>query len=157
MNSAETRRASKCFVVAQNTLLVFFAIMALFAPKNLLFASNTGRMIGNVVAAIGVMLILYAVISLRRVIQIAPEPKEGGQLVQSGPYKYLRHPIYTAIVLCVIGLFLRRPTIWIAVVSVVVIVFLFFKARFEEKLLMAAYPEYVNYRQRTWGLIPGLR
>jgi protein-S-isoprenylcysteine O-methyltransferase Ste14 len=150
-------RKSKRSVVAQNILLVIFAIVALFAPKNLLFASNAGRMIGNVIATIGVLLILFAVISLRRVIQVAPEPKEGGQLIQSGAYKYLRHPIYSGIIFCVIGLFLRAPTIWIAIASLVVIVFLLFKARFEEKLLLIAYPDYEKYRKRTWGLFPGLR
>ena len=157
MNSTESHRASRRFVGAQNVLLVLFMAIGLFAPKNYLFASPMVRMIGNVIAAIGVVLILYAVISLRRVIQVAPEPKEGGQLIQSGPYKYLRHPIYTGIVFCMIGLFLRTPTIWIGGASVLVIGFLFFKARFEEKLLLVAYPDYEKYRKRAFGLFPGLR
>jgi len=37
-----------------------------------------------------------------------------------------------------------------------VIIFLFFKARFEEELLLAAYPGYAAYRAKTWGLLPGL-
>src|ERR1043166_979713 len=152
MNSGETRGASRRFVIAQNILLVLFMAIGLFAPKNYPFASEIIRMIGNVIATIGVLLILFSGISLRRVIQVAPEPKEGGQLIQSGPYKYLRHPIYSGIIFCVIGLFLRAPTIWIAIASLVVIVFLLFKARFEEKLLLIAYPDYEKYRQRTWGL-----
>jgi protein-S-isoprenylcysteine O-methyltransferase Ste14 len=157
MNSAETRGASRRFVIAQNVLLVLFMAIGLFAPKNYLFASEIIRMIGNVIAAIGVVLILFSVISLRRVIQVAPEPKEGGQLIQSGPYRFLRHPIYTGIIFCVIGLFLRTATIWIGIASLAVIVFLFFKAGFEEKLLLVAYPDYEQYRRRTWGLLPGLR
>ncbi len=42
------------------------------------------------------------------VIQIAPEPRADGQLVTRGVYSRLRHPIYTAIVILVIGLFLGK-------------------------------------------------
>ena len=157
MNSPGTHRASQRYVMAQNVLLIFYAAIVFVAPKDLLFTSNAVRMIGSVIAAIGVLLILFAVISLRSVIQIAPEPKETGQLIQSGPYKYLRHPIYTGIVLCVVGLFLRTPTIWIGIATLIVVMFLFLKARFEEKLLSAVYPDYADYRRRTWGLFSDLR
>ena len=35
-------------------------------------------------------------------------------------------------------------------------VLLLAKARFEERLLLARYPEYAEYRRRTWGVIPGM-
>ena len=94
---------------------------------------------------------------MRGAVQIAPEPKHGAQLVESGVYKYLRHPIYSGIIFGVIGLFLRQPTIWLAGAAAMVIIFLFFKARLEEELLLAAYPGYAAYRAKTWGLLPGLR
>ena len=157
MNSVETHRASRRFVIAQNVLLVLFMAIGLFAPKDLLFVSHTARLIGSFVAGVGVLLILFAVVSLRRVIQIAPEPKSNGALIQSGPYKYLRHPIYTGIIVCVVGLFLRTPTIWIGLASLIVVVFLFLKAGFEESLLLDRYAGYTEYRARTFGLFPGLR
>ena len=131
--------------------------IGLVAPKDLLFVSHMARLIGSVVAGVGVLLILFAVVSLRRVIQIAPEPKSNGELIQSGPYKYLRHPIYTGIILGVAGLFLRTPTIWIGIASLIVVVFLFVKASFEESLLLKSYTGYTEYRARTFGLVPGLR
>ena len=157
MSSAETHRASRRFVVAQNVLLVLFMAIGLVVPKDLLFVSHTARLIGSVVAGVGVLLILLAVVSLRRLIQIAPEPKSNGELIQSGPYKHLRHPIYTGIILCVAGLFLRTPTIWIGIASLIVLVFLVLKARFEEDLLLERYAGYTEYRARTFGLFPGLR
>src|SRR5207249_2919216 len=62
----------------------------------------------------------------------------------------LRHPIYTAILLLAIGLFLRKPTATIAATGAAVVVFLMIKVRFEEQLLLARYPEYAGYRNRTW-------
>ena len=148
---------SKGFAVAQTILLIVFAGIVFFAPRNFLFVAPAARVVGNVLGVIGVLLIVTAFTSLREVIQIAPEPKSGGHLVETGIYKYLRHPIYTGIIFCVLGLFLRTPTFWIAFASAAVVVFLFFKARFEEKLLLVAYPDYAAYRARTWGLFPGLR
>ena len=92
--------------------------------------------------------------NLRRVIQIAPSPREGGHLVTSGVYRYFRHPIYTGIVLIMIGLLLRQPRVPVAVAAVVVIAFLAAKVRFEESLLLARYSDYADYRARSWGLVP---
>jgi protein-S-isoprenylcysteine O-methyltransferase Ste14 len=78
-------------------------------------------------------------------------------LVSGGVYRRFRHPIYTAIVIVGIGLFLRKPTVAVAVAAAVVIAFLLVKVRFEEALLQARYPEYAEYRDRTWGLIPWFR
>jgi protein-S-isoprenylcysteine O-methyltransferase Ste14 len=53
----------------------------------------------------------FAFVSLRRVIQVAPEPKAGGHLVTSGVDRWLRHPIRTANVLIVVALLVRKPTL----------------------------------------------
>jgi len=90
------------------------------------------------------------------VIQVAPEPRAGGHLVTSGIYTYLRHPIYTAILILVAGLFLRKPTAFMGLVSAITIIFFLLKVRVEEKLLLARYPEYGEYKRRAWGIIPGI-
>jgi protein-S-isoprenylcysteine O-methyltransferase Ste14 len=149
--------ANKRYAVAQTVLLIVFAAVVFLSPRNFLFVSASAVIVGNALCGVGILLVILAFASLRGAVQIAPEPKRGAQLVESGIYKYLRHPIYTGIIFCVLGFFLREPTIWVAVATAVVVVFLFFKARFEEKLLLAAYPGYADYRRRTWGLFPGLR
>lgn len=97
-----------------------------------------------------------AFISLREVIQINPEPKAGGHLVTSGLYRWLRHPIYTAILIVIVGLWLRQPTLLLLGVSLAVIGFLVFKTRYEERLLSERYPDYARYRRHSSGIIPGL-
>jgi len=143
--------------MAQTTLLVAFAAVELFVREPLLFSSSLAQSVGLGLCALGLLLIGTAFFALRGVIQIAPEPKAGGHLVSSGIYRWLRHPIYTAILAVVVGLFLRRPTLALAVAGIVVIVFLLAKTRYEEHLLANRYPEYTEYRRRTWGIIPGLR
>ena len=86
-----------------------------------------------------------------------PEPKAGASLVTTGIYRWFRHPIYTGMLLAVVGLFLCKPTPRVAAVSAVVVGFLVVKVRFEEQLLLARYPDYAEYRKRSWGLIPLVR
>ena len=153
----ESSQTSKQFGLAQSLILCIFAA-AYFADRGAwLFTSAAASTVGLVLSAIGLAIMAAAIIALRQVIQIAPEPKEGGHLVTRGIYGWLRHPIYTAILLVVIGLFLRKPTLLVAIAGAVVIVFLFIKVRLEERLLLERYPDYAGYRRRTWGLVPGLR
>ena len=96
------------------------------------------------------------IVTLRAVVQVAPAPREGGHLVTRGIYGWLRHPIYTAIVIVILGLFLRQPTVVVAIAGAAAVVFLIVKVRFEESLLLERYPEYAAYRRRTCGILPGL-
>jgi protein-S-isoprenylcysteine O-methyltransferase Ste14 len=155
--TSQTKRTSKLFGHAQTTLVSGFAVVIFLSPNTRLFVSPTTAGVGGVLCAVGVLVIFLAFYSLGDAIQIAPEPLPGKQLVEKGLYKYLRHPIYTGILLCVVGFILKKPSIYVLVAGAVVILFLFFKVRFEEKLLGATYPGYAQYRSRTWGLLPGLR
>jgi protein-S-isoprenylcysteine O-methyltransferase Ste14 len=119
-----------------------------------LFAPGRVGIVGAVLCAMGLVIMFSAFASIRDAVQIAPEPRPGGKLVTDGIYKILRHPIYTAILILVVGLFFRKPTVRVAIAAAVVIAFLIVKSRFEEKLLLARYPEYAAYKTRTWGIIP---
>jgi protein-S-isoprenylcysteine O-methyltransferase Ste14 len=84
--------------------------------------------------------------------------KEGHELIQSGPYARVRHPIYSGIALAMIGtaLFVGE---WRAVLGATIfIVGHWLKARREETLLISQFgPKYEEYRDRTGSLIPRLR
>ena len=113
-----------------------------------------GYAAGVTFLAIGLFLILRGVSDLGRARTPVPRPREGGELVETGIYAVVRHPIYTAIVLIVVGLWMRKPTIVIFLGTIAVIGFLRAKVEFEETLLVERYPDYAAYRERTWGLIP---
>ena len=105
---------------------------------------------GYAICFVGLVIIAAAFIALRDVIQIAPEPRADGHLVTSGIYRWLRHPMYSGILVVIAGLFLRLPGLFVAISGAIVIVFLIVKSRFEERLLTARYPDYSSYRDRTW-------
>jgi protein-S-isoprenylcysteine O-methyltransferase Ste14 len=106
---------------------------------------------GGAIAIAGLVVIALGFLALRGNIQVAPHTKEGAHLVTSGIYRWLRHPIYSGIALCVAGLWLREPTLAAGISALVVIGFLGVKRRVEERFLMAAYADYGRYRERTVG------
>jgi protein-S-isoprenylcysteine O-methyltransferase Ste14 len=149
------RRRNRLYAAVQTGLFLAFST-AFFARSPLLFLSEKVRDVGTAVCALGVLLMLLGFVSLRPVIQIAPEPHPDGDLVRSGIYRWLRHPMYTGILALIVGLFLRRPTIVVAIAGAFVTAFLLLKTRFEEALLNARYAEYSEYRKKTVGILPGL-
>ena len=80
--------------------------------------------------------------------------RQGHELVTSGPYAYVRHPIYTGIMLAMIGSALTVRMLWLFLFPLYFIYFLF-SARAEEKMMLAQFPDaYPAYRRRTKMLIP---
>src|SRR5438552_8734 len=151
------RLASSRYAIAQTVLLGGFAAAFFLSAGTALLPATMFGAVGAALCAAGLVLMFAAFASIRSAVQIAPEPRAGARLATTGIYRYLRHPIYTAIVLLVAGLFLRKPTTAVAIAAAAVVGFLLIKVRFEEQLLLARYPEYAAYKRRTWGIIPGFR
>ena len=78
------------------------------------------------------------------------------RLVTSGPYLFVRHPIYLG------GLLMTVGEVWLRFSPLVVALNLMFVAaqvvrlRYEEEILEHTFPEYRAYRTRTSALIPGI-
>ena len=84
------------------------------------------------------------------------EIKVNHELVRTGPYRLLRHPIYTAVVGMCAGTTLISGQ-WHAAVGVALVLIAYWrKIRMEEARLREAFgTKYDEYRRGTWGLIPG--
>ena len=80
--------------------------------------------------------------------------REGHELVTSGPYAYVRHPIYSGLTLAMIGSALALNLLWLLVFALYFAYFLL-SARSEEATMLAQFPDaYPAYRRRTKMLIP---
>ena len=80
--------------------------------------------------------------------------RQGHELVTSGPYAYVRHPIYSGITLAMIGSAVALSILWLALFLLYFAYFLY-SARAEEKMMLAQFPDtYPAYRHRTKMLIP---
>jgi len=85
------------------------------------------------------------------------EIKVGHALIQSGPYRHLRHPIYTGNIGMYIGTCLVSGQFHALVGVVMVMIAYWRKIRMEEAKLREAFgADYEKYRRSSWALIPGM-
>ncbi len=85
-----------------------------------------------------------------------PEPVRNGQLIEQGPYHYIRHPMYTALIICTIGAAIGHGELLRAFYVLLLMTVLWVKLKREEMFLTATYPGYAAYMHRTHALIPRL-
>lgn len=109
--------------------------------------------IGAILVVIGVAFAVWARVHLGRNWSPVPSIKEGHELVTSGPYRFVRHPIYTGMILAMIGSALSL-SVWFLVAVAFCILFIR-RVRIEEKLMTKQFPDqYPSYKKRTWALFP---
>lgn len=88
---------------------------------------------------------------------VMPEPSSNGQLITRGPYKFIRHPMYLAILLFAVGMCSHEPSWPSILVASILFINMYIKIEMEEKLLAQQYKEdFTRYSQHTYKLIPGL-
>jgi protein-S-isoprenylcysteine O-methyltransferase Ste14 len=77
-----------------------------------------------------------------------------GKLVTTGPYRWLRHPIYAAVIYFGWACFIAFPKIETLIAVIFISGGLFIRILLEEKALNKTYAEYVEYSKRAKRLIP---
>ena len=108
-----------------------------------------------VVEAAGLVLGIYAIYIMRvGNFNIRPIVKETGELVTHGPYRFIRHPMYTAILLVLYPLLIEDFNYFRLSVMIVLSVNLIIKQLFEEGLLKDHFNDYTIYMKSTYRMIP---
>lgn len=104
---------------------------------------------------IGGIIILWAIQSIRLGnLSILPFVREGGYMVAKGPYKYIRHPMYTGLIFIAWGLVANEITILRILCALVLTLVLIVKLHVEEEYLKRSFPPYLDYQKRTKKLFP---
>ena len=104
------------------------------------------------VAAVGLM--IWARMTMgRRSFHASADPTDGG-LVTSGPYRFIRHPIYTSICLFCWTAVLAHASSITVVLGGLVMVGAFMRMTAEERLLVQRYPGYRLYAAATKRMVP---
>ena len=120
------------------------------------FEDGAVRLLGDIVVVAGLLVIGWAVGALRpaRSFTAFPRPLADGALVESGPYRFVRHPIYSGLILTGIGATVSRESAAAGLATIALAIVLDLKRRREESWLVEHYPEYTAYQTRSKALLP---
>ena len=136
------------FVAGAGTFLGLGILM--LAPQQIsewLYLISIFSIIGGTVFAI------WATLTLARSISIMPEARG---LVVSGPYAFVRHPLYLGEFVVLFGIALQHLMPWSLLLLGVQCIFQFERMKNEERVLARAFPNYADYMARTARLLPGV-
>jgi protein-S-isoprenylcysteine O-methyltransferase Ste14 len=136
------------------TVLSVVLLVRVFRGGSLAVHSPVLGAIGAVVFASGIVLAIWARVHLGRNWGMPMSQKAEPELVTSGPYRFVRHPIYSGLLAGLLGTALVTNLIGLIVVAVLGGYF-YYSASVEEKNLAATFPTaYPAYRSRTKMLVP---
>jgi protein-S-isoprenylcysteine O-methyltransferase Ste14 len=139
------------WVGAQTALIVATVVSWFFPPW---VEGVVPQVIGGVLIAVGTFLFVSARIAMGSSFTILPRPKEGGELVTSGPFLIVRNPIYLGVLLLLAGATLFHSWTGLALTAALAVLWAG-KARVEERYLADRFPEYEDYRRRVrYRLVP---
>lgn len=135
-------------------LIVFVQILC---PCLLIFTMPLSALSlpGVAVIAASALLLFWAVAAMRfGRFNITPAVNREGRFTTSGPYAFIRHPMYSAELLFVAALVLDYFYWWRLLVWSVLLIDIMLKVHYEEQILRARFKDYSAYRNRTKRFIP---
>jgi protein-S-isoprenylcysteine O-methyltransferase Ste14 len=139
------------------SLSILGLALAIFGAVGLVFSHAifaTGWL-GISVQVAAALLMAWARWTFRgRSFHATAEPTAGG-MVTGGPYHFVRHPIYAALIYFLWAGALSQPQVLPLALAAVVTVGLALRMHAEEALLIREYPDYTSYAARTWRVFPG--
>jgi protein-S-isoprenylcysteine O-methyltransferase Ste14 len=145
------------FVVTQVALIV----LVFFGPRNIpawtswtkpfTWLSSIG---GGIILLAGILLLAVAIFRLGSNLTAAPYPKDEGTLIETGPYRLVRHPMYCGGILIGFGWSLLVHGWLTLAYAILMLVFFDVKSRREEQWLKAKFSGYGEYQKRVRKLIP---
>lgn len=149
--------------VWDKVILALFWLLAYFVVYYVAGRSHLSAPVWPVAIALG--LVIYAascVLTTAALMENAHaesvarlQPERAQTVCSTGPYAWVRHPMYAAIIMWCVAIVLVFPCLPVALVSAVVAVLIVCRTLLEERMLVAGLPGYDAYRQTTrWRLIP---
>ena len=146
------------FKAAYDLMLVFlqFFIISLhffqleFLPqKQIIQASPFSYFLGILLIIISFIIMLASLKDLGRNLSPFPRPINNSNLVTTGIYRFMRHPMYYSLLLISIGVFIIKLSIYYLFLTISLALIIKFKISLEEKYLMNKFKNYLHYKNEV--------
>jgi len=144
------------WVLAQVLVMLLAFVIPVWLGRGHLIPAGWVPMGGVAVTLLGALLAVWGFASLGKALTPFPKPLADATLCRQGAYRFMRHPMYTSVMLVSLGW-----ALWwlceIGVLYVLVVAFFFDrKAAYEERWLRQKYNEYADYAREVKKFTPGV-
>jgi protein-S-isoprenylcysteine O-methyltransferase Ste14 len=137
-------------------VVLVLVLLRVFRPGSLSVDDPILEVVGTVLFLAGLGLAVWARVYLGSNWGMPMTRKDDPELVTSGPYHLVRHPIYSGILLAMLGTSLATTLYWL-IALIVLGVYFIYSARVEERLMAETFPDtYPSYRASSKMLVPFL-
>ena len=155
------RKASWLYFLKARNVVILTLILQLI-PFNQLWifqkysTSGLVTLFGIILCSLGISLAIWARIYLGDNWSGTPSIKENHKLITTGPYGFIRHPIYTGLLMAFFGSAVLGMHLWVVIFAFYFFLYLY-KLKIEEKLMLKEFPDtYPSYVKKTKMLLPFL-
>ncbi|NAS32721.1 DUF1295 domain-containing protein [Flavobacteriaceae bacterium R38] len=141
------------FVFVQVILFTLYFLTINFIEINI---PGIFRTVGLIIALNGIIILIVSILQLKRSLSPFPSPKTDAKLIKEGLYSFIRHPIYTGILLLALGYASYTNSSYKFLITVSLFLLFYLKSSYEEKLLEKKFPGYDTYKKSTGRFFPKL-
>ena len=143
------KRSKATTLVALQFLLLALLIVNPFAPLR-----EIERIFTLTLYAIAAVILASAAVALGSALTASPIPKDDADLVTTGIYKWIRHPMYTALIVIGLGLVLGTFNLFSLLTFTTLVMVLIYKSRYEDALLLERHKKAREYQNSTGRFFP---
>ena len=130
----------------QFSLIAILVIVPITDP---IWQFSAARNLSIAIYFLAILIFAFAAQALQPSLRINPIPKPGAPLITYGIYKYLRHPMYLAVMIIATGLLIQKIHLISMIIWIALAVNMFFKARYEDALLREIHTSAKNYQEES--------
>jgi protein-S-isoprenylcysteine O-methyltransferase Ste14 len=109
------------------------------------------------VFASGLLIFVAAYSALGKSFTANPVPRAEAPFIAHGIYQWIRHPMYSAVLVYAVGWAMAFGGAWHYAMCFILLIFFWLKSRVEERWLLSVHPEYVKYRLSAGRFLPKFR
>jgi protein-S-isoprenylcysteine O-methyltransferase Ste14 len=146
-----SRRTGWAWVACQFLLLAALVLSpaspALHAPQK----------IDWIIFASGLIIFVAAYAALGKSFTPNPVPRAEATFIAHGIYQWIRHPMYSAVLVCAVGWAIAFGGAWHYALCFILLFFFWLKSNVEERWLLSVHPEYAKYRLSAGRFLPKFR
>ena len=158
----KTKSSEGMFIRLQHLVPLAVGFLLIFRFQDVLYGRFYSivaiKYAGLAITVAGLLFAVWGRVHLGRYWSGIITLKEGHRLIRSGPYRFVRHPIYTGFLAAVLGSALTASTVEGFIGFAVMLVSYIVKIRREEKVLSSEFgDEYLRFKQEVPALVPFIR